>query len=62
MDTKALAEFVETRLCHDCRQGYTCEHYDCEQGMKVADLLKRMEPFQGKDGDGNAVSGWLIRA
>ncbi|MEW6529483.1 MAG: hypothetical protein AB1473_01525 [Thermodesulfobacteriota bacterium] len=60
MDFKELAEWIETRLCSDCKQGYTCDHFDCEQGKKVAELLRRLTPFRGRDEQGRDVSGWLI--
>lgn len=60
MDTASLAEYIETKLCNDCRQGYTCNHFECEQGKKVADMLRKMEPFKGTDENGRPVSGWLI--
>ncbi|MBI4964314.1 MAG: hypothetical protein HY913_13640 [Desulfomonile tiedjei] len=60
MDLKELAEWIEARLCSNCRQGYTCDNFDCEQGKKIADMLKRMIPFKGTDSQGKPVSGWLI--
>lgn len=60
MDAKQLATWVEARICDPCKQGYTCDDFECEQARTIADLLKRMVPFIGNDIDGNAVSGWLV--
>lgn len=60
MNFGEMAEWVETKLCSDCRQGYTCDQYECEMGRKVADILRRLAPFRGKDSDGKDVSGWLV--
>ncbi len=60
MDLKQLAEWVEARICDPCKQGYTCDNYECDLAKKIADMLRRMVPFKGKDMDGNDVSGWLI--
>jgi hypothetical protein len=60
MDVKQMAEWIEERLCSNCKQGYTCDDYGCEQARKIADLLRRMTPFEGKDSEGNEVSGWLV--
>jgi hypothetical protein len=60
MDLKQLAEWVEARICAPCKQGYTCDDFECDQAKKIADILRRMVPFRGKDGDGKDVSGWLV--
>jgi len=60
MDFQQLAEWIEERLCSNCRQGYTCDNFECEQGKKIADMLRRMIPFKGKDSQGKEVSGWLV--
>lgn len=60
MDTKQLAEWIDARICNPCKQGYTCDDFECEQAKTIADLLKRMVPFTGKDSDGKDVSGWLV--
>ncbi len=60
MDFKQLALWLEEMMCGPCKQGYTCDSYDCEQARKIADLLNRMIRFSGKDINGNDVSGWLI--
>ncbi len=60
MDTKQLAEWVEARICLPCKQGYTCDNWECEQARIIADMLKRMVPFQGKDSEGKDISGWFI--
>jgi hypothetical protein len=60
MDTKQLAEWVEARICLPCKQGYTCDDWECEQARKIADILKRMVPFQGKNGEGKDISGWFV--
>ncbi len=60
MDTKQLAEWIDTRICLPCKQGYTCDDWECEQARTIAEILKRMVPFKGKDDQGRDVSGWLI--
>jgi hypothetical protein len=60
MDTKQLAEWVEARICLPCKQGYTCDDWECEQARKIADILKRMVPFRGKNSEGKDVSGWFV--
>jgi hypothetical protein len=60
MDLKQLAEWVEARICAPCKQGYTCDDFDCDQAKKIADILRRMAPFKGKDDHGKDVSGWLV--
>lgn len=60
MDTNQLAEWIDARICGPCKQGYTCDDFDCEQAKSIADILKRMGPFEGKDRDGNDVTGWLV--
>jgi hypothetical protein len=60
MDTKQLAEWIDMKICGPCRQGYTCDHFDCSQAKIVADILTHMAPFQGKDVDGKEVSGWFM--
>ncbi len=60
MDTKQLAEWVDTRICAPCKQGYTCHDWECEQARKIADLLRRMVHFKGVDAEGKGVSGWLV--
>ena len=60
MDTKQLAEWVEARICLPCKQGYTCDDWECEQARKIADILKRMVPFQGKNSEGKDISGWFV--
>ncbi|MEW6140557.1 MAG: hypothetical protein AB1733_20230 [Thermodesulfobacteriota bacterium] len=60
MNTQQMAEWVDARLCNQCRQGYTCDDYDCEQAKKVSEILRKMVPFAGKDRSGNEVSGWLV--
>jgi hypothetical protein len=60
MDNKDLAEWVDTRMCASCKQGYTCNDWECEQAGKIADMLKRMVPFKGTDTDGKEASGWLV--
>ncbi len=60
MDLKQLAEWVEASICSSCKQGYTCDDFDCDQAKKIADILRRMVPFRGKDSDGKAVTGWLV--
>lgn len=61
MDVKQLAEWIDARICGQCKQGYTCDDFDCDQAKQIAELLKRMAPFEGKDASGNPVSGWLVR-
>ncbi|MBI5248463.1 MAG: hypothetical protein HY912_03115 [Desulfomonile tiedjei] len=60
MDLKQMAEWIEAMICAPCKEGYTCDNYECEQAKKIADMLRRMEPFKGKDLHGNEVSGWLV--
>jgi hypothetical protein len=60
MDLKQLAEWVEARICAPCQQGYTCDDFDCDQAKKIADILRRMVPFKGRDDHGKDVSGWLV--
>ena len=60
MDLKQLAEWIEARLCNNCKQGYTCDDFDCEQARKISEMLKRMTPFNGTDSQGKQVKGWLI--
>lgn len=60
MDTRALAEWIDARICSQCKQGYTCDDWECEQARKIADMLRKMAPFTGRDGSGKEVSGWLI--
>jgi len=60
MDLVQLSEWIETRICSSCRQGYTCDDYGCQQATKIADLLRRMVPFKGTDSEGKAVSGWFV--
>jgi hypothetical protein len=60
MDLKQLAEWVEASICASCKQGYTCDDFGCDQAKKIADILRRMVPFRGKDGDGKDVTGWLV--
>ncbi len=60
MDPKQLAEWIEATLCSNCKQGYTCDNFDCEQAKKIADMLRRMTPFKGTDSQGKQVSGWVI--
>jgi hypothetical protein len=59
MDLKQLAEWVEARICTPCKQGYTCDDFECDQAKKIADILRRMVPFKGQDSDGKDVAGWL---
>jgi hypothetical protein len=60
MDFKNLAEWVEERLCGECKRGYTCEHYECDQAKQIAGMLRKMTPFRGRDSEGKEVSGWLV--
>jgi hypothetical protein len=60
MDTQELAEWIDARICSQCRQGYTCDDWECEQARKIADMLRKMVPFTGRDVSGQDVSGWLI--
>lgn len=60
MDMKQLAEWIDARICRACKDGYTCDDFDCEQARKIADLLKRMVRFEGKASGGKDVSGWLV--
>jgi hypothetical protein len=60
MDLKQLAEWVEARICAPCKQGYTCDDFDCDQAKKIAEILRRMVPFKGRDDHGKDVSGWLV--
>jgi hypothetical protein len=60
MDLKQLAEWMEEMVCGPCKQGYTCDNFGCEQAKKIADMLRRMVPFKGKDSEGKDVSGWLV--
>ncbi len=60
MDLKQMAEWIEERICAPCKQGHTCDDYDCEQARKIADILRRMVPFKGKSDDGKEVSGWFV--
>jgi len=60
MDLKQLAEWIDATLCSNCKQGYTCDNFDCEQAQKIADILRRMTPFKGTDSQGKQVSGWLV--
>jgi hypothetical protein len=61
MDVKRLAEWIDARICGTCKQGYTCDDFDCEQAREIADILKKLVPFEGKDADGNNVSGMIAR-
>ena len=60
MDLKQLAEWVEARICAPCKQGYTCDDFECDQAKKIADILRRMVPFKGRDSNGKDVAGWLV--
>lgn len=60
MDIKQSAEWIEERICGPCKQGYTCDDFGCEQARNIADMLKRMVPFKGKDSEGKDVSGWFF--
>jgi hypothetical protein len=60
MDFKGLAEWIEASVCASCKQGYTCDEYDCAQARKIAELLKKMVPFKGTGEDGKQVKGWLV--
>lgn len=60
MDLNNLADWIEERLCGDCKRGYTCDNYECEQAKLIAGMLRRMIPFKGRDSEGKEVSGWLV--
>ena len=60
LTTKEMALWIDAKICSSCHQGYTCDEYDCEQARKIADILKRMTAFKGKDSEGKDVSGWLV--
>jgi len=60
VNLKDMAEWLEESLCGDCKRGYTCDSHGCEQARQIADLLKRMTPFKGRDSEGKEVTGWLI--
>jgi hypothetical protein len=55
-----MAEWIDARICSPCKQGYTCDDFECEQAKKIADILRRMEPFKGRDSAGNEVAGWFV--
>jgi len=60
MDTRQLAEWIDTRICLPCKQGYTCDDWECAQARAIADILKRLVRFKGKDSEGKDVSGWFL--
>ena len=60
MDTRDVAEWVDARICGQCKQGYTCDDWECEQARKIAEMLRKMVPFTGRDVSGHEVSGWLV--
>ncbi|MDQ7785086.1 MAG: hypothetical protein RDU20_19530 [Desulfomonilaceae bacterium] len=62
METKQMAEWIEEQMCGQCKQGYTCDDFGCEQARIIADMLRRMVPFKGKDSEGNDVNGWFVPA
>lgn len=59
MDLNNLAEWIDKKICGPCKDGYTCQDFDCEQAQKIAVLLKSMVPFTGQDSEGNHVTGWF---
>jgi hypothetical protein len=62
MDMRALAQWIEAKICGPCNQGYTCEDFDCEQARKISELLNKLEEFEGTDKNGQEVKGWLARS
>lgn len=61
MDTRALAQWIDAKICGPCKQGYTCDDFDCEQAKEISKLLNSLEEFEGKDNSGKEVRGWLAR-
>jgi hypothetical protein len=60
MDPKELAAWIDAKICGPCHQGYTCDDFDCSRAKEVAEILKRMAPFKGKDSSGHDVTGWFV--
>jgi len=60
MELNQMTEWIEARICGPCKQGYTCDEFDCEQALKIAGILRKMVPFRGKDNQGKDVSGWFV--
>lgn len=62
MDMRALATWIDAKICGPCKQGYTCDDFDCQQARDISDLLNKLEEFEGRDKEGREVKGWLARS
>ena len=56
-----LAEWARSKGCRDMRAGDTCDHAPCRKVEQAFGLLQRLERFEGVDGSGQPVNGYIIK-
>ena len=60
MDIAGVLSWAMTKNCNQRRRTGECDHSACQENARIIEFLSRASRFQGRNQEGDPVSGWLI--